>query len=195
MTNSPSPRNPKNKDGLRAASASRDGTGAPPGPVQPDKQLANFEAASKLFHARKFREARKLFLLAAEGPERDVAHRARLHAAMCDQRLDQQPEVDCRTAEDHYNYGVALLNTRKVPEACSYLEQALDMAPDSDHIHYALAVAHALTGNSSRAHDHLRRAIELEPRNRLMARQDADLSTMAGQPQFQALLYPEKKSW
>jgi tetratricopeptide (TPR) repeat protein len=194
MTNSPSSRNTKTKEGLRVASTSRDGTGAAPELSRPDKQLANFEAASKLFHARKFREARELFLLAAEGPERDVAHRARLHAAMCDQRLGQ-PAVECNTAEEHYNYGVALLNTRKVPEACSNLQRALDMAPDSDHIHYALALAHALAGNSSRAHEHLKRAIELEPRNRLMARQDADLGAMIGQPQFQALLYPEKKGW
>lgn len=173
---------------------SRDGTGAAPERVSAEKQLADFESASKLFHARKFREARELFLAAANGPERDVAHRANLHAAMCNQRLEQ-PEVRCQSAEDYYNYGVALLNTRQSREAVSYLERGLQLAPDSDHIHYALAVAHGLIGDPHRAHDHLRRSIELDSKNRLMARQDPDLGSLASQPQFQALLYPEKKSW
>jgi tetratricopeptide (TPR) repeat protein len=189
MTNSSSSlKTSKSREGVYAPSA-RQAKGA-----MPDSQLANFEAGSKLFHARKFREARERFLQAADGPERDVAHRARLHAEMCSQRLEQ-PAVQCQTAEDNYNYAVALLNTRKVQEACAYLERALQLAPDSDHIHYALAVAHGLGGDAGRSHLHLKRAIELEPKNRLMARQDADLGSVAAQPQFQALLYPEKKNW
>jgi tetratricopeptide (TPR) repeat protein len=202
MNNPSSIRNPKEplatrlpagKQGVRA-SAPRDDAGAAPERSRPEKQLADFEAASKLFHSRKFREARELFLAAAAGPERDVAHRAGLHAAMCNQRLEQR-EVRCQTAEDHYNYGVALLNTRQSREAASHLERGLQMAPDSDHIHYALAVAHSLLGDWHRAHEHLRRSIELDPKNRLMARQDPDLGSVVSQPQFQALLYPEKKSW
>jgi tetratricopeptide (TPR) repeat protein len=193
MNNSSSFKNPKERESVRPT-ASRDGTGVVPERIRPEKQLADFEAASKLFHARKLREARELFLRAAEGPERDVAHRARLHAAMCDQRLEQ-PEVQCQTAEDCYNYGVALLNTRQSREAASYLERGLAMEPDSDHIHYALAVAYGLAGDPHRAHEHLRRSIELEPKNRLMARQDPDLISFASQPQFHALLYPEKKTW
>jgi tetratricopeptide (TPR) repeat protein len=193
MSNSPSSLRNAKKEGLRP-SASRDGTAAVPGETPPHQQLSNFEAASRLFHARKFQEARDLFLLAAAGPERDVAHRAKLHAEMCSQRLGQ-PEIQCKTAEDHYNYGVALLNSRRVPEACSYLERALQLSPDSDHIHYALAVAHSLGGDPNRSHQHLKRAIELEPKNRLIARQDTDLAGIVTQPQFQALLYPEKKSW
>ena len=148
----------------------------------------------KLFHSRKLQEARELFLQAAAGPERDVAHRAKLHARMCEHRL-QQPSVTLQTAEDFYNYGIALLNTRKVEEARLHLERALELAPDSDHVHYALALAQALGGDSTSACDHLRRAIELEPKNRIMARQDADFAPLNGQAQFHALLYPEKKSW
>lgn len=148
----------------------------------------------KLFHARNLREARDLFQKAAEGPERDVANRARLHLAMCDRRL-QQATVNLRTSEDYYNYGVALLNTRNVAEARGHLEKALQLAPGADHIHYALAAALALGGDAAGAYENLKRAIDLEPRNRLMARQDSDLAHLAGQPPFDALLYPEKKSW
>jgi tetratricopeptide (TPR) repeat protein len=157
-------------------------------------QLGSFEAAMKLFHARDLREARELFRKAADGPERDIANRARLHSSMCDRRLDQiAPNLG--TAEDYYNYGVALLNTRKVPDARSHLEQALKMSPGADHIHYALALAQALDGDRASAYENLKRAIELEPRNRLMARQDTDFAPLANQPPFDVLLYPEKKGW
>jgi tetratricopeptide (TPR) repeat protein len=158
------------------------------------KQLAVFEAAMKLFHARKLTEARVLFQQAAAGAERDVAQRAQLHTAMCDRRL-QQTTVSFGTAEECYNYGIALINARNVAEARTHLEKALAIAPGSDHIHYALALAQALAGDLANAHENLRRAIELEPRNRLLARQDADFAPLANQAPFRSLLYPEKISW
>jgi tetratricopeptide (TPR) repeat protein len=190
----PSSKNPKTPGAPRAAATSGSGAAAVPQTISPEKQLRSFESASKLFHSRKFKEARELFLEAADGPERDVAHRAQLHARMCDRRL-QQPAVTLRTAEEFYNYGVALLNTRKVDEARSHLHRALELAPDSDHVHYALALAYAHAGDLASAHEHLQRAIALEPKNRIMARQDTDFAPLHGNPQFQALLYPEKKSW
>ena len=186
-------KNPKTQDSGRGANAATRGAG---GDAQPNaqKQLAAFESAMKHFHARKFKEARDLFATAAQGPERDVAHRAQLHATMCERRLEQTT-VKLQTAEDYYNYAITLLNTRKIDDARSHLEQALAMTPEADHIFYALAVAQALSGDAAGAHEHLRRAIELEPKNRIMARQDADFSALSGQAPFQALLYPEKKTW
>jgi len=163
-------------------------------PSSAQNQLKSFEAAVKLFHARKFREARELFVTATHGPERDVAQRARLHIAMCERRLEKPP-VTLGSADECYNYGVALINTRSLAEARAHLQRGLEMAPDADHIHYALALAHALGGDSARAFDSLKRAIELEPRNRLIARQDADFAPIANQPPLDALLYPEKKGW
>lgn len=148
----------------------------------------------RLFHARQLPAARQLFETAAAGPELDVAQRARLHIAMCDRRL-QQETVELQSAEDYYNYGVALMNTRKLAEARQNLEKALSMAPHADHVHYALALAQALGGDLETARGHLERAIELEPRNRLIARQDADFASVARHPMFDALLYPEKKGW
>ncbi len=194
MSNSQPSKSTKGSESPRPTATTRSGAAVVPQAANAEKQLSNFESAIKLFHARKFPEARTLFLLAAEGPERDVAHRAGLHATMCERRIEQ-PAINLRTAEDHYNYGVALLNTRKVEEARVHLGRALEMAPDSDHIHYALALVQALAGDLNGAHEHLRRAIEIEPRNRIMARQDADFAALAGHAPFQALLYPEKKSW
>jgi tetratricopeptide (TPR) repeat protein len=148
----------------------------------------------RLFHARELKEARDLFAQALEGPERDVAQRATLHIAMCDRRLEQAP-VALGTAEDYYNYGIALFNARNAMAAVEHLEIALRLAPGSDHVHYALGLAQALAGDLNGAYGNLKRAIELEPRNRIVARQDADIAHLAGQPPFAALLYPEKKAW
>ena len=194
MSKPQAPKPVKAAEPVRATVPVDNGAMAVTVPLDSPTQLNNFEAAMKLFHTRNLSEARELFQQAVEGPERDVANRARMHIAMCDRRL-QQPTVSLRTAEDYYNYGVALLNTRKVAEARIHLEKALLIAPASDHIHYALAAALALDGDSPGAYENLKRAIELEPRNRLMARQDADLAHLADQPPFDALLYPEKKSW
>ena len=183
---------------VRALDGSVAGPGALPrgGGQRPDsqRQLAHFEAGMKLFHTRKLKEARQFFAEASEGPERDVAQRARLQIAMCDRRLVQTAPV-LQSAEDYYNYGIALINTRSLPAARESLEAALLLAPNADHIHYALGLAQALAGDVVAAHESLRRAIELEPRNRLIARQDADLAPLAGQPPFDSLLYPEKKNW
>jgi tetratricopeptide (TPR) repeat protein len=173
---------------------SPDGAVAVAQPLNAARQLSSFEAAMKLFHARKLKEARDLFQTAANGPESDVAQRARLHIAMCDRRL-QQTTVNLGSAEEYYNYGVALINSRNIGEARLHLERALQMAPGSDHIHFALALAQALSGDVASAYENLKRAIELEPRNRIMARQDADFAPLANQPPFDALLYPEKKVW
>jgi len=167
---------------------SGDGTAQP---AESRKQLANFEAAMRLFHSRQWKEARELFREAGEGPERDVADRAQLHAVMCERRL-QQASVSLQSAEELYTYGIALINTRNLAEARVHLEKGLAMAPQADHIHYALALAQALSGDLAGAHEHLKRAIELEPRNRILARQDADFASMASQPLFHLLLYPEK---
>lgn len=188
MTKPQAPKNSKTPD--TAVKVAATPLAPPPGA----KQLAAFEAGMKRFHARQFKEAKEHFALASGGPERDVAQRSKLHIAMCDRRIGQ-PAVELGTAEDNYNYGVAMLNSRKVVEARTHLEKALAIAPGSDHIYYALALTLALSGDLSGAHDNLKRAIELEPRNRLIARQDADFAFLVNQQPFQGLIYPEKKTW
>jgi tetratricopeptide (TPR) repeat protein len=185
---------PQTSKPVTTASAHPAGARAVPAMTAAAAQLASFEAAMRFFHERKLREARELFVGASHGPESDVAQRANLHIAMCDRRLEHAT-VSLGTAEDYYNYGVALINTRKIAEARTHLERALELTPAADHIHYALALAQALGGDPVSAYANLKRAIELEPRNRMLARQDADFAPLAHQPPFDALLYPERHSW
>lgn len=165
---------------------------AAPQPNAALDQLQFYEAGMRLFHAGKYREARDLFLQSLVGTERDVAHRAESHIRMCDRRLEV-PQPVLHTADDHYNYGVAMLNSRDLTAARYHLQIALAMDAGADHIHYALALCHGLAGDLQGAYENLRRAIELHPRNRISARQDADFAAFVNSPPFDRLLHPEKK--
>jgi tetratricopeptide (TPR) repeat protein len=150
-------------------------------------QLKSFEHAIRLFHAQKFAEARDLFTKAMDGPNREMAHNAQLHIRMCERRL-ATPSVELKTADDHYNYAVALINSRNLNPAQQHLETALKMDSSADHVHYALALCRGLSGDLQGAYENLRRAIELQPRNRIAARQDADFASFSNFPPIQQLL-------
>jgi len=156
-----------------------------------EAQLKTFEQAIHLFNARKFAQARELFAKAAAGPNKEMAHNADLHVRMCDSRLEK-PVVQLKTVEELYNFGVAMINTRSLADAQQHLEAALKLAPEADYVYYALALCRGLAGDLDGAHGNLKRAIELEPRNRISARQDADFAGIINQPQIQQLLFPEK---
>lgn len=191
MTKPQAPKSIKTSDTVHVQSSSA--AAAAPA-LNGQTQLAAFEAAMKQFHVRNFAGARELFQHATEGPERDIAQRAGLHITMCDRRL-QLETPPLASAEEYYTFGVAMLNARKLSDARASLEKAVSLDPNADHMLYALAGVLALSGEFHGAYDNLKKAIEMEPRNRLAARQDADFAALANQPPFDALLYPEKKSW
>jgi tetratricopeptide (TPR) repeat protein len=164
-------------------------------PSQPSAaklQLQAFERAIQLLHKRSYRDARDWFEKARQGPGLEIAANAATHIRMCDSRL-AAPAPEPKSAEEHYNYAVALINLRDLGTARRHLEVALQMEPRADHVHYALAVCHALSGDSQPAYDSLKRAIDLQPRNRMAARQDSDLEKIGKQIPFHSLLYPEKE--
>ena len=174
-----------------AAPAAPPARAAAPDPKAETKlQLKAFERGIQLLHRRNFREAKECFERAKAGPVREVSSKAALHVAMCDRRL-AAPAPEPKSAEDHYNYGVAQINNRNLDQARKHLLIALDMEPRADHIHYAMGVCQWLSGDGGGAYDSLKRAIDLQPRNRMVARQDSDLESMAAQPRFSRLFHPE----
>ena len=163
---------------------------APP-PHSADKQRQYYEEAVRLFQTHKFERAATMFQKALEGPNRALAHHAQVHSQICQQRL-RPPEVTLKTADDHYNYAVSLMNARRLPEAAEHLEKALNLAPRADHLHYALAATEALRGNPQGAYERLKRAIDLQPRNRILARSDADFAGVLEYPPMASLLQTDR---
>ena len=153
-----------------------------------EEQMKRFEEAIKLFRSQNFAQAKLAFERATEGPQREVAHNAKLHIAMCERRL-QSENVNFATAEEHYDYGIARLNSRDLPTARRHFEAALALAPGGDHIYYGLALCCGLSGDLQGCYENLKRAIDLQPRNRLAARQDPDFNVIGQHPVFHRLLY------
>lgn len=156
------------------------------------KQGGLFEQAIGLFHREDYRQAKELFEKASTGPALDMAHAARVHARMCEQRIDRSAPA-LATADDHYNYAVALINRNELQAAEKHLREAVRLTPNADHIHYALALAGGMRGDMQQARDSLKRAIELDPRNRIHARNDPDFAGFAHQPAILSLLFPENR--
>lgn len=155
-------------------------------------QLQTFEQGMKLFHARSFAEAITMFQSAASGPVREIAHAARQHQRMCEQRLAQaQPEL--QSPEDLYHYAVSLLNQKRPQDAERHLRQALQVQPEGEHLHYTLAICRGLAGDYPDAARHLEYAIRLEPKNRGIARTDPDVLQFARNSPVRELLFAEKK--
>lgn len=179
-------------DGLDARGGAKAGAAAGARQAKPT-QMESFEEGMRLLHARQFKPAKEFFEQAMGGSDRTVAHRAGLHARICAQRLDAAaPVID--TPEDHYNYAITLINSRDLASAQGHLKAALAADPSADHVLYALAACQSLGGDLQAAYENLKRAIDLQPRNRLAARQDPDFAGMAGHPAYPRLLYPDRNS-
>ena len=153
--------------------------------------LTQFEAAVKLLNENHFARARSAFEKLVDTAAPDLAQRARMYLNVCNQRI-ARPAVQLKSAEDHYNYGVQLSNQGMLDEAEEYLKKALKLGPHLDYVHYALASTWALRENAEQAMEHLERAIGLNSRNRYLAQNDPDFSSLNEDPRFTELLYPEK---
>jgi tetratricopeptide (TPR) repeat protein len=151
-----------------------------------------FENAMQAFHARDFARAKKLFEQAIGGLSREMAHVARLHVRMCEQRL-VQAEPELRTPDELYHYAVGLINQRRLEEAEAKLRKALEGAPKADYIHYALGIARGLRGDLDEAAQHIGRAIELDPRNRAIARADHDFLEFGKNPPVREVVFGERR--
>jgi hypothetical protein len=165
-------------------------TGIEP-PSASEVQLKIYEQAVQLFSQRKLAEALDRFLEVAKGPAPHISDKARSYAQVCERRTNGV-QVKLSTAEDHFNYGVERLNARDVELAKHHLGRALSMQPDADHVLYTLALCCGFAGDGNGACENLKRAIDLEPRNRILARQDPEFTALASQfPGLRALLVAE----
>ena len=155
-----------------------------------ERQAMQYGKAMRHFNSRHFDRALELFKEIIEGPHPTLRHRARVHAKICRQQK-QEGKVQLNTAEEYYNYGIKLMNERSLEEAERYLKQALKLDPKAGHVHFARAVLGALSGDSERSYESLKRAIELDPRHRYMALNDADLAGVLNDPSIATLLHEE----
>ena len=155
-------------------------------------QLKLYDEALALFHQQKFAKAKQELERVIEGPSKELADRARMHLKIAEQRMKPSHEHNPKTAEEHYQRGVGMMNIGRWDDARESLEKARKASPKADHIHYALAALDCLTGEADSAMANLKVAIQLKAENRFHARNDEDFAFLQEDPRFTELLYPEK---
>lgn len=141
-----------------------------------------------LFAHGRYDLAAELFRQTTSGPAVHVSDKARTYLQICERR-SSRPTVDFKTADDHFYFAVERLNARDLRLAGDHLRRALRLQPDGDNIFYALSLCCGLSGDANGAYDNLKRAIDLDPKNRIMARQDSEFRALAAQfPALASLL-------
>ena len=109
--------------------------------------------------------------------ERELLERARLYLRVCERETGNRP-TGPRTPQERIYAATVALNAGDGNGALDHLRQALADDPENDHGHYIMAVALTDQGKHAQAIDFLRQAIELNPDNRSLARQDPDLAAL-----------------
>jgi len=158
------------------------------------QQMKQYEEAVRHFHQQKFHKAREGFEKVLTGPSKELTDRAQMHLRVCQQRIARLPEANPRTADEHYQHGVAMMNLGRWDEAREHLLRARKLSPKADYIVYAMAALDCLTGEAESAMENLKLAIDLRPENRYHARNDEDFAFLQEDPRFTELLYPEREA-
>ena len=152
--------------------------------------VQNYEAGVKALQEHKYERAKGLFEKIINSGSRELADRARVYLSTCNQQLSEGAS-SFKTHEEHFDYAVSLLNTGQLEQARSHLEKILKQNAKADFAFYGMAVVDCLSGQVESSLKHLSEAIRLNPQNRFQARNDSDFQSMADDPRFTELLYPE----
>jgi tetratricopeptide (TPR) repeat protein len=161
---------------------------------KPDPAFAqavqNFEAGMKYLQSQKFDKAEPLLTRVVEGPDKALADRARVYLNICKQQL-ARTATSFKSLEEHYDYAIALMNKGDYDEARNHLQKLVKSNPKADYAIYGLAVLDCLTGRVEECLRTLQQAITLNPSLRFQARNDSDFTSVADDPRFTELIYPE----
>jgi tetratricopeptide (TPR) repeat protein len=150
----------------------------------------HYQSAVQLLQQGKYDKALAAFdkLLPAAPPE--LKERCKMYISTCQRQLEKH-NLTFLTPEEHFDYAISQLNTGYYEEAREQFTAILAAYPKADYALYGLAILDAITGRAQDCLRSLAQAIELNPRNRLQARADNDFQSMADDPRFTELLYPE----
>jgi tetratricopeptide (TPR) repeat protein len=153
--------------------------------------VQNYEAGLKAMQAHKYDRAKGFFEKVVAGPSPELGDRAAVYLASCKQQLSRGLLSSFKTAEEQFDYAVSLMNMGDYLAAREQFEVLTKKAPKLHFIWYGMAVLNCLTGHFPEALTSLNEAIRLNPADRFQARNDADFKSMADDPRFTELLYPD----
>lgn len=164
----------------------------PPPPPQRTSYLeavGHYERGLDALQRHEFQAAADAFRTVLERypEERELHDRARLYLRVC-QRETEPPPPPPQTVEERIYTATVAVNAGAYARALDQLRVAHDQAPDNDHVLYMLAAVLALQGRADEAVEVLRRAVELNPENRVLARRESDFDAIRNHDAFRRLL-------
>lgn len=141
--------------------------------------VARYEHGMKALQEHRFAEAAESFraVLTQYPEEKELNDRVRLYLTLCERQL-KGSNTEPTTREERLYAATLALNARDVDAALRHLGAVVSEDPEHDGALYMLGVVHALREDTETALSYLRRAIERNPENRLLALQDADLERL-----------------
>jgi tetratricopeptide (TPR) repeat protein len=154
------------------------------------------EALSQL-HQKNYAEARSMLTRIREEHSEDQEFLARVdtYLKICESNLNREALASPGTAEEFFDLGVIHHNSGDHKKAVDCFEKALAASEkEADYIYYALAASQLPLGNTESALLHLKRAIEIRPENRYIARNDPDFELLTDNRQFLEMVKPQRSN-
>ena len=153
--------------------------------------LQSYEAGLRAMQEHKFDKAKPHFQKVLAGPSKELSDRASVHLSTCNQHLERTSATQFKTAEEHFDYTVSLMNVGDYVSAREHLDKLLKQNPKADYVVYGLAALDCLTGHVEDSLRRLDEALRLNAQLRFQARNDSDFQNLAEDPRFTELLYPD----
>src|SRR4051794_29915815 len=95
--------------------------------------VQNYESGLRLMQERKFERARAAFQKVVSGPSKELADRVSVHLSTVNQYIAREGASDrFKSAEEHYDYAISLLNTGDYDSAREHLEKLTKQSPKAD---------------------------------------------------------------
>lgn len=163
-------------------------------PAQPERQstypaaVATYERGIAALQRRAYQAAADSFrdLMSRFPEERELQERAQVYLRVCEREL--AASATPRTNEERLVAATVALNAGDHARTLSLLDEVLRDDPKNDLAEYMAAVVYCAKGDPEAAIARLRRAIELNPENRTLARQDSDLDALHDLAAFRQML-------
>lgn len=152
------------------------------------KALAAFGQAVKEFQKGEFDKAAVSFkdFIDKYPAEKEVVDRAKAYLSIV-QKRSKKENPPLRSFEDHYRHAVARINQKDYPGAIKALEKALEYKEQEGLVHYLLADAHSLMGQTDEALELLKKAIQKDKHFAVLAQNETDFQTLWEDKKFKLI--------
>lgn len=158
-----------------------------------EQAMLLFNRGVELFNARKFEKAEHLFrgIIEKSPEEKEFLDRAHIYVNLIQRQL-KPAEPRPRNFEDYYNQAIYHINLGDYDKALSYLKKASEKKPHDPSITYFLALVFAGKEDRESSLKYLMEAVDLDPENRILARNESEFQPMLDDQKFWELIYPNR---